>query len=261
MTHALLDLPIWLVAVLVIGAGSVLSVLVVLGLRPYVRRRFGDHHNTVFSDGFAALRTLYAFIAGLLVFAVFNTFQQASTICAQEASALEVVYRNASTFPQPYRGQAEQAVRAYTESVLDDEWASLADGEGSPETAAALDHLFAVWGPMRPDATWSDQYSKAFDRLDEVVVLRNDRIDHSRAALPPIYWFVVFGGGILTVVYFALSYLPNRTMHALSVGLMAAMLAVVIFLLLEVNHPFRGNIAVTPDAYTQAVNTMERLSS
>jgi hypothetical protein len=249
-----------LVAVLVIGVDSLLSALVVLGLRPWVRRRFGDHHNAVFSDGFAALRTMYAFIAGLLVFAVFNTFQQASTACAQEASALEVTYRNASTFPQPYREEAQEAVRAHTpQSVLDDEWGALANGVGSPATAAALDHLFAVWGPMRPDPSWSDQYSKAFDRLDEIVVLRNDRIEHSRAALPPIYWFVVFGGGILTVLYFALSYLPNRIMHALSVGLMAAMLAVVIFLLLEFNHPCRGNVSVTPDAYHRAVETMDRL--
>lgn len=257
--HALLDVPIWLMAVLIIGGGTAVGAAVVLIVRPWVRRRFADHHNTVFSDGFAALRTMYAFIAGLLVFAVFNTFQQASAVCADEASALEVMYRNAETFPQPYRDQAQQAVRSYTESVLDDDWPALADGTGSPGTAAALDGLFAVWGPMRPDPTWSDQYAKSFDRLDDVVTLRNERIEHSTAALPPIYWFVVFGGAILTVLYFSLSYMTNRTMHVLSVALMTTMLAGVIFLLLEVNHPFRGNVAVNPTAFANALTVMQRL--
>ena len=42
-------------------------------------------------------------------------------------------------------------------------------------------------------------------------------------------------------------------MHALAVGLMALMIGLVIFLLLEVNHPFRGEIAVSKDNFENAL--------
>ena len=47
-------------------------------------------------------------------------------------------------------------------------------------------------------------------------------------------------------------------MHALAVGLMATMVGLVIFLLLEVNHPFRGEIAVTKDNFENALTSIRR---
>lgn len=259
MARAILDLPIWLVGALIIAVCAVLSSVLVLAVRPWVRRRFGEQHNVVFSDGFAALRTMYAFIAGLLVFAVFGTFQQASTVVAREASALELMYRDAHTFPEPQRSQAETAILGYVRSVIDDEWPLMAHGAKSPETDQALDRMYDVWGPMAPTGGWSDQYNQSFDKLGEVVTLRNERIQHSTATLPTIYWFVVFVGALLTVLYFALSYMPNRTMHVISVALMTVMLAVVIFLLVQVNYPFRGEVSVKVDPFTELVDTIGRI--
>jgi hypothetical protein len=48
-------------------------------------------------------------------------------------------------------------------------------------------------------------------------------------------------------------------MHALAVGLMSAMLGLVIFLLLEVNHPFRGEIAVSPDNFENALTSIAQV--
>ena len=46
-----------------------------------------------------------------------------------------------------------------------------------------------------------------------------------------------------------------------AVGLMATMLGLVIFLLLEVNHPFRGEIAVSPDSFRNALTSISEVGS
>ncbi|MCB0946813.1 MAG: DUF4239 domain-containing protein, partial [Mycobacterium sp.] len=97
--------------------------------------------------------------------------------------------------------------------------------------------------------------------LGDVVKLRNERIDHARASLPPIYWFLLFAGGFVTLLYVALSYVQRRGMHALAVGLMATMVGLVIFLLLEVNHPFRGEIAVTKDNFENALTSISQIGA
>ena len=256
----LLDMPIWLVGITVVGVAAVLGVVLVYGLDLFVKNHRGEEYNSVVSNGFQAVGTMYAIVAGLLVFGVYTTFEDAYHQSADEASTLVLMYRTAQTFPQPQKDQAQQAVVAYINSVINDEWPALADGSGSPKTSKAIDHLFNVYGPMAPDAAWSDQYSSSVDNLGDVVKLRNQRIDHAKASLPPIYWFLLFAGGFVTLLYLALAYVEKKAMHALAVGLMAVMLGLVIFLLLEVNHPFRGEIAVSKDNFQNALTSISQVA-
>jgi len=176
-------------------------------------------------------------------------------------STLVLMYRNAQHFPQPQKDQAQQAVVGYIHSVMDDEWPALADGAGSPKTSKAMDHLFDVYNPMTPGASWSDQYNRSVNDLGDIVKLRNQRIDFARDSLPPIYWFLLFAGGFVTLLYLALAYVEKKAMHALAVGLMAVMLGLVIFLLLEVNHPFRGETAVSKDNFQNALTSISQVGS
>ncbi len=249
----------WLVGIGVIGGAAILGALTVAAVRPFVGRRQSDEHNSVIGLGFGAAATLYSIIAGLLVFGVFSSFDAASGAVAQEAANLTTMYHNAHEFPQPQRDQAQNAIRAYATSVLNDEWPALADSEGSEKTESALNNMFSVFGPMEPATNWADQYSVAYSQLNDVVHLREARISSSTAALPPIYWFLLVAGGMLIVVYLAVSYTENRQMHAISVALMAAMLGVVFFLLLEVSQPFRGSISVSNDTFEHALVTMDRI--
>lgn len=258
---AILDLPLWLVGVAIVGGAALLGVAMVYALHPLVQRFRGDEHNQVFSDGFAAVGTIYAIVAGLLVFGVFTTFDAADQDSADEASTLVLMYREAGAFPQPEQDRARQAVVEYTNSIIKDEWPALAEGKGSPETSKAINKLFAVYLPMEPTTAWSDQYTKSVDHLDDVVKLRNKLIDHSAAALPPIYWFLLFFGAFLTILYLSLSAVESRIMHSVAVALMASMLGLVIFLLLEVNHPFRGEIALSPESFENAIASISQVEA
>ncbi len=257
----ILDLPLWAVALVIITGGAVLGVVLVYGLDLFVKSHRGEEYNSVVSDGFQAVGTIYAIVTGLLVFAVYTNFQDAYHQSAEEASTLVLMYRNAHHFPQPQKDQAQQAILAYVHSVMDDEWPALGEGKGSPETAKAINHLFDVYNPMVPEAGWADQYTRSIDDLGDVVKLRNQLIDDSAASLSPIYWFVLFAGAFINVLYVALAYVEKKAMHALAVGLMAVMLSLVIFLLLEVNHPFHGKIAVSKQAFENALINMSQVSS
>ena len=72
---------------------------------------------------------------------------------------------------------------------------------------------------------------------------------------------MLFAGGFVTLLYLALAYVEKKAMHALAVGLMAVMLGLVIFLLLEVNHPFRGETAVSKDNFQNALTSISQVGS
>lgn len=257
MVHAILDLPIWLVGIFIIGGSAVLGALLVAAVRPFVGRRRGGEHNAVVGAGFATAGTMYSIIAGLLVFGVFSSFDKASTAVADEAGNLITMYHNADSFPQPERNTAKNAIKAYTTSVINDEWPSLADSMENRKTTAALNHIFTVFSQIEPSGAWSTQFSVAYEQLNHVVHVREDRVAHSRAALPPIYWFLLVSGGVLMVVFMAVSFTDSRAMHTIAITMMAAMLGIVIFLLLQVSQPFRGSVSVSPELFEQALVTMD----
>jgi hypothetical protein len=218
MATRILDLPLGLFGILFIGGFVALSLGLALALRPFVQRRFGDEHNAVFDTGFSAVGTMYAIVAGLLVFGVYSTFDDASKASADEASNLVLMYHQTGAFPQPEQDRARQAIVSYARSVIEDDWPALADGNGSPKTDQALDTMFDIWAPMEPSGQWSDQYSASVDQLNTVLTLRNQRIDDSGAALNPIYWIMLFVGAFLTILHLALLRMENRAMHLIAVG-------------------------------------------
>jgi hypothetical protein len=254
---AFLELPEWLLAIVVIGGLTAVGVMLVLALRPFVSRRLGDEHNAVFGGGFGAVATMYAIIAGLLVFGVFTTFDSAEHASSDEAATLVTMYRNSQVFPQPYRAQSQIAIKSYTTSVIDDDWPAMAHGQGSNETSKALDRLFTVIGAMEPAPAWSDQYSAVYGHLNDVVKLRDERINLGQSTLSGIYWFLLFAGGFLIILNLSFIYMESRTMHAIAVGLTSAMLGVVLFLLVALNHPFQGDVAISPDSFQNALTSME----
>jgi hypothetical protein len=261
MLARVLDLPAWQFGVIFVGGFVALSVGLTLAVRPFVQRRFGDEHNAVFDTGFSAVGTMYAIVAGLLVFGVYSTFDDASKASADEASNLILMFQEAGAFPQPERDQARQAIASYTRSVVEDDWPALAEGKASPKTDQALERMYDMWAPMEPGPQWSDQYSASVDELNNVLLLRNQRIDDSGAALDPIYWVMLYVGAFLTVLHLALLRMENRTMHLIAVGVTAAMLGMVLFLLIELNEPFRGQISLSPKGFELALATMKTMSN
>ena len=97
------------------------GVALVYGLDAFGQRRRGKKDSSVFSDGLQTIGTLYAVVAGFLIFGMYTTFDVSSQQSADEASALVLMYRSAQAFPQPQRDQAQQAVVGYINSVVTDE--------------------------------------------------------------------------------------------------------------------------------------------
>jgi len=256
---ALLSWPMWIVGIIFCGGGAALGVALVLLLRPFVKRNYADEHNSVFSDAFAAVATLFSIISGLLVFAVVGAFDGASAACAQESGALRQMYQNVQVFPAAEKVKAEESIVAYVKSVVADEFPTMARGEGSEQTAAALNSMFKVIGTMTPAPSWSDQYTVVSNKMTDVVALRVARIDSSQPALGGLYLILLFSSAGITVAMLALAYAENIRMQCIAVGLTGFVLASVLFLLVQVNSPYNGEISVGPDNFESALQAFSEM--
>src|SRR5207302_9549364 len=58
----------------------------------------------------------------LIAVNVFETYADVSKIISQEATALAVLYRDVSTYPEPTRPQLQKEVRDYVDYVIHESW-------------------------------------------------------------------------------------------------------------------------------------------
>ena len=243
MVEFFYGLPIWLVTVLVLG----LSLLVGLGTSYGLRHAFRLHSSDDETESAVSLMQVVAAYIGILIaFAgvqVWQDFADAENGVHREAATAAQLYRDMATYG-PETVAARQSLRAYTESIVTDEWPLLAKGNSSPRTDVALFRLFEKIGEVRPkDGRDTAIYEEVFRNVNQLVELRRDRLIHSESGMPMILWIVGLVGSMLIVAYTAT--FPRTRTNALMIGGISIALGLVFLFILIVDRPFMGSFSVS----------------
>ncbi|HZQ06622.1 MAG TPA: hypothetical protein VFD70_08585, partial [Anaerolineae bacterium] len=177
-----------------------------------------------------------------------------------EANTLVNIFRIAQEQPAPYNQQLQAAVVDYTQKVINDEWRQMELGQESPTASNALEQLWAVHravhGSNLPQLVHEDYF---FDAMEELGNERRIRLLASREELPLLMWMLLAGGAIVTLGFTLFFRVPNSTPHFLMVGMFAGLVGFVLFLIMELDSPFNGEIHVSPLAFQQSLDLFQRL--
>ena len=242
------------VAVVVAVGGLVL----VQRLVPTERRK---QHNDVAGFIYAVLGVAYAVLLGLMLIAVWEKWNAADTLTADEANELAGLFYWAHALPQPEGRHIQELVRSYERVVIEEEWPLMAQGRSSPQAWATLDELrgtiLGLQPPKGAKQTGYDQmrYSEMLEQLHDLGNARRERLLAAEQGLPPILWVVLILGGVITVGFTYLFGLENTLVHLIMVGLLALVISMSLFTVAALDYPFRGDIHIHPSAYE---NDLER---
>ncbi len=250
---------LWLSALLVVGG----SIALALGGMLLVRRSVGvavlERHNEVAGFIYAVMGVLYAVLLAFVVIIVWERHAEAQARAEQEANELGDLFRNAQAYPDSIREQLQAQIRTYTSLVATDEWASMARGRASARAWTTFNELWQTYLSFTPStAKQTLWHQESLDRLDELGDYRRLRLLSSRSALPPLMWGVLI---ILGTITLAFSYLFG-TEHLWAQGVMtaalASTLALILFLIAALQHPFSGFVQVRPEAFEQLLSIFDQ---
>ncbi len=108
--------------------------------------------------------------------------------------------------------------------------------------------------PRTPEERTSLQDS--LKALDDVNILRAERIQASGSSLHPVFWLVLILGAVLTIGFSFFFYLENVWVQILMTSALVGTIASLFFLLLVLDHPFTGDIHVTSESFVYALEHM-----
>jgi len=223
----------------------------VIGVLYLLRKRFPtslteQQQNTVLGP-FSFMITLYAFLLGFTVVNLWQTFDQADRTTVKEAETAGVLYLLTDSFSGSQ--SARQTLIHYVESVAQDEWPAMAGGNISPKTEALYIEVCKEIRDLVPTSAKEQAiYAELLAQLGNLVDYRRDRILLIDGSLPSIMWWSLLFGGLLLSV--GMYYLGTGTRDQIVIDIIVlGMLFITLYLAVEFNSPFMGDLRVSPRAF------------
>lgn len=255
------DYPNWLVGFFIVAlmVGAAIG-----GHRLW--RRFLAWECTPESNGLALgmLAVVAMMLSLLLAFSsvsVWEAYTSAEAAVATEAGVSGELVRDLSVYGGPQARAAREAVRAYLQSVISEEWPAMAKGGYSEETAHKFNAIFRAAAPLAPrNPREQVLLAEIWAKTNELNLTRRGRLNAATgSAIPAALWWTLLLGIMLNFALFYL--LPVSRHNQLMLGLYAAMLGLMIFFIVAMDRPFAGSVSVGSDPAENALLSMQRWDS
>jgi Protein of unknown function (DUF4239) len=221
-------------------------------IRPWVRRHAADQPDwdALIGAILAAFVVFYGITLALIAVSSYQSFAAANQVVGREAATLGTLYRAVSNYPEPIRGELQTMLRDYTRYVIEEAWPAQKRGdipEGGTVRVTAFEEKLLSFQPQ----TRAEEilHAETLREFDEFVDYRHQRQESLSTGLPDVLWFVVGVGAVVNAVLTCLFDVKRLSVHLLLAGLMSLFVSQMVFMIVAMDKPFRGEVTVGSDDF------------
>ena len=260
MALALLRLPLWSLALVVVGLPMLSAVVGLLLVRSHVSHPRLQPHHDVAGYIYSGLAVLYAVLLAFVVIIAWQQFNTTDIRVHREADELSNLFRAAQAFPTPVQDAMFEAVRGYARAVIEEEWSDMGRGTENPRAWQAYEHLWQIVRTLEPhspaEINWHATMLQSLMTLNDC---RRDRLADSRAVLPKVLWVALLSGGVINLGYTYLFGVKSLTVHLVITMAPTAMTTLLLLVILILDHPFAGSFRVEPEPFVRVLQRVDQL--
>ena len=194
--------------------------------------------------------TLYAVLLGLIVVDAMSTFQEAHQTIVQESNALADIVLLARGTPGAQHEELVRLAVEYVELVTGPEWSAMDRGHVSHEARGTALRLIEIVKRTEPRTESEKSIHDA--QVGAALQFWNSRRARSILAaqrIPPLKWFVLIVGGVITVIFTYFFVIEHPKIQAAMTALVAVSISLNIFLVVMFGYPFSGELRVDPACF------------
>ena len=250
MANLFSTVPAWIILVIII----LFSCLVTWAAFKLLRKLFTSAELEKFKDVtgiyVSMIGILYGVFLAFIVIAIWENYDGVKNNIDKEADALSNMYRDAKGLPPAMKFSVDSCIKKYVTFVVDDEWTMMSYGKESKSAMDASSKLQNLVIKFKPhDLGEQVVYTEMLSNLNHLATARRVRVNTANAGLPEILWVILIGGGLLLLFYIACFYVENYKFHLWLAFGVSGLIAILLFVALELNYPFVGSDAIKPDAF------------
>jgi Protein of unknown function (DUF4239) len=254
------NLPDWLYGILSIAFAVLIGVGGLVATRKWIARlHVTVSHNEIVSYYLSTVAIFYGIMLGLIAVSAWEGYNTATTTVALEAGSLSALYRDVSGYPEPSRSVLQADLREYTRYEIEVAWPEHRRGIVTPGGMQRLSRFQDKLQAFEPQTKGQEVlHFETLRAFDDLIQKRSLRLDTITARLPRPLWDFVILGAVLSFVVSWFFQLKSFSMHVWMTAFFAALLGMEIHLLVIMNHPYRGSLGVSPDAFRVVYDMLMR---
>jgi hypothetical protein len=233
------------------GAAIVLATAFALRRTKLGERRDKWHDQTTGPAG-AMFNALFLAALALSVVISWQSYQHAKTDAADESAALVALYDDVSGLPGGTALEGE--IRAYTDTVVNNEWSLLPLGDSAQAAGDQLRLLSSqILGvPTDTDSVQATR-SETIKELDAVSNARDQRLRDARTTLPTGLLTCLVFAAIVVLAHGILVGLPHTASSLIPLVAEGAMVTGAVCIVFLVRRPYHGALNIGPDEIRMAI--------
>ena len=248
LVHFMLELPPYLLLTIIVLLFSSTWIACTYFFRKYVNLQPLRSHNELVGYIFAMVGGFYGLLLGFVVFLVWNSFNDAQTDSSREGSIARALYRDIKYYPEPAKvASLKDSYVAYVQSVVNEEFPAMEAMK--PATATNRVAFSMVFKQMAQLNTKDAYFSEMFQRLNELAVNRSLRSLDATSSIPPEIWMPLLLGGAIILILAILVDVESKRLHMTVNGFLGAFLGLVIYIIINLDHPFTGKLKIEPEEF------------
>lgn len=259
MMNDFLSLPTFVMCLVGVVVSTVISILGLLIVRKKLNWESFQENHEVGGFLFNALGLIYAVLVAFVVFATWEEYESAKVICDNEANTIQDLFLNSEGLPKESQPPIREKLMEYLQSVINEDWPLLSIEESNPVSKQKLVELWGLYSKIDSfeNEKQSIYFSESLTKLNEVTDSRRLRILSSQNHIPGIIWTVIIIGAITSIGFSLFFGTRNLTVQATMTSLFAMTNTIVIIMLLALDHPFTGDIKITPEPYEFILTSLQ----
>jgi hypothetical protein len=252
MFEFLFDLPLLITGLVIVGSLCLYATGGLVMVRRLVlpRLRIQTEDSEFSSAMLQAVMVFYGLAVALIAVSVWQTYSDVSKTASQEATTLAALYRDVSSYPEPVRTRLQKGVRDYVDQIIHEAWPMQHRGQLPTRGVELMNGFQAVLTGFEPATEGQKSlHAEALHAYNQMIQARRLRLDAVDIKLPGILWFIIIAGALISLCASFFFKIEDGRLHGIQVVLLATFIVLVIFMIFALDRPFRGQLAVRPDAY------------
>ncbi|HEX3505899.1 MAG TPA: DUF4239 domain-containing protein [Xanthobacteraceae bacterium] len=257
MIHFLTGQPLWLAALFVVGFGTAISMCGPSLVRRYVTLDKLAFNNEIAGFKYTAVATLYAVLLAFVIIVAWEKFTTAQTDVVDEAGAAVTVYRLSPGLGDQAGNELRGAMTNYLKAVIADDWPAMRQSniDGAPSAIQALNAIYAALLTFSSvERGGNAVVSEILHQLDEMTQARRARLIAAKGTVPDVIWLVLAGGAVMSIGFTFFFGTHNLRAQTLMTGLVALLITAELLIVVAIDRPFTGAVAVAPDALSAVLS-------
>jgi hypothetical protein len=235
--------------------------VVTVFLNWWIRLKFGYEtlaiNNSLASVKYGMVGLAYVMLLTFATITVWDKFSLAQNSVIDEAGAARAMTALLNPSVKEEKAILDE-LKNYLNAAIVFGWPQMALEREAPESAAALQRMYKAVRALDSSKSGSSQVvSELFKYIDEINKARETRITLSKGIVPPLLWYVLISGAVVTVAFSL--FFGNERLNAqlMMNGLTTAIMLSTLVLIVAFDHPFTGAVSVDSKPLQMALDEIK----